>query len=399
MYQHVLVNVDELWLKGKNRPHYIKMLKVHVNKVVKEFSEGQFTLRNMHQRFVLDCDDGFNPAIIPALQKVPGVFSIIPVVKCKNEIEDIKESALNELKKQVPLPRTFKVKTSRVDKNFPLTSMETSRQVGGRILSQLDGQIKVDIRSPECWVDVKIIQGQAFVSAKTYPGIGGLPCGTNGHLLTMLSGGFDSPVASYLMSKRGCEQTFIFFYGYPFVGEEVLDKIVELSGVLGQYQKSSRLYVIPFGNMQKVISEQCEEKYRTVFFRQAMIKCSNMLAGKVKAHALLTGDALGQVSSQTIHNIALLDEHSARPIFRPLVGFNKREIIDLARKIGTHDISVLPHDDACALFAPKHPIIKPDQKYWRTFSEENDWTAELTECLDNASIYDIQINGAVEKRS
>jgi tRNA uracil 4-sulfurtransferase len=211
--------------------------------------------------------------------------------------------------------------------------------------------------------------------------------------VTLLSGGFDSPVASYLMSKRGCKQTFAFFYAYPFVGEEVKEKIISIAKVLGKYQRGSKLHIIPFGDIQNLISKKCHEEYRTILFRKYMMDCSYLLADKVKADALLTGDALGQVSSQTIGNIQAIEYFAKKPIFRPLVGFNKIEIINLAREVGTHDISIIPHDDACSLFAPKSPIIRPDMEYFKKFEKDDEVDAEVEKAVANAEIIKISLTG------
>lgn len=195
------------------------------------------------------------------------------------------------------------------------------------------------------------------------------------------------------MSKRGCIQTFVFFYSYPFVGEEVKDKIEALAAELGKYQSDCKLYVVPFGKIQKKIAKVCRENYRNILFRKYMVECSNLLAERIQADALLTGDSLGQVSSQTIGNISLVDQISRLPVFRPLIGFNKKETIQLAKKIGTHDISVIPHDDACSMFAPRHPVIKPKNDYWHQFNEENDFSKELEQALDEAEVHHISVNG------
>jgi tRNA uracil 4-sulfurtransferase len=237
------------------------------------------------------------------------------------------------------------------------------------------------------------LKNNIYVATRKLMGMGGLPVGTGGHMVSLISGGFDSPAASYLMAKRGCRQTFIFFYAYPFVGEEVKDKILKLVQILGQYQRHSRLYIIKFGEVQDVISKHCKEDYRTLLFRKAMIRSAALLAGKLKADGLVTGDSLGQVSSQTVWNISVVDNITRLPIFRPLIGFNKVEIIGMSKKIGTHDISVIPHDDACSLFAPKHPVIRPNLKYLERFDKEVDLDEYLMKCLKEAEVFDISLKG------
>lgn len=394
----LLINVDELWLKGGNRPRLMKVLKDHLKDLFKAFDIGtQF--ENVNQRFKVTVNGEVSEEMIEALQKVPGIFSIIPasLMEKDNELSAIWSAVDKEVESWGEELTTFKVEGHRTDKQFPKTSMEVERLVGGYVLKKYDHKLKVDVRKPKYRLDIKILRDEIAVSSRKIYGTGGLPWGTSGHLITMLSGGFDSPVASYLMAKRGCKQSFIFFYAYPFVGDEVKEKILNLTKVLGQYQAFSKLYIVPFGEVQKKVSGICEEKYRTILFRKMMVETSNLLADRVKGNAILTGDALGQVSSQTIGNISLIDGSSRRPIFRPLLGLNKRDIIELAEKIGTHDISTIPHDDACTLFAPKHPVIKPDKRYWHRFEEENDLTPILTEALDQAEVYEVSVRGELTK--
>jgi thiamine biosynthesis protein ThiI len=395
MYNTLVINVDELWLKGKNRPMYFKTLRRHIRELLKAYHAGEFTCTREEQRMVAGSVLPFSEETLRALLKVPGIHSLVPARPIPVKFEDIMPAVKEELNKSDSLPFTFKVETKRSFKGFPMTGMEVSREIGARVLKEYPG-LKVDVKNPGLKIEIRILQNNIYISSRKMVGVGGLPVGTSGHLVALISGGFDSPVASYLMSKRGCRQTFIFFYAYPFVGEEVKDKILKVVQILGRYQRHSRLYVISFGEVQDMISKYCRSGYRTVLFRRAMLRCAVLLAQKVKAEALLTGDALGQVSSQTIGNIALLDRMTALPIFRPLLGYNKIEIIDLAKKIGTHDISVIPHDDACSLFAPKHPVIRPDIDYMATFDSEVHLEGYLQKCLDEAEVFDISLTGKLE---
>ena len=284
---------------------------------------------------------------------------------------------------------TFKVETKRGDKRFPKDSTTISREMGHLILKEFPF-LKVDVKDPQLRVTITIGEQAIYVStsSKKILGIGGQPWGMSGHCVTLISGGFDSPVASYLMAKRGCQQTYIFFYAYPFVGEEVLDKIFDLTKILGPYQRAIKLFVIPFGDFQNLVTQKCKPEYRTLMFRRYMIECAHLLAHELGADALVTGDSLGQVSSQTIHNMAILDGLSHHhPIFRPLIGLNKSEIIQIAREIGTYPVSARPHDDACSLFAPRHPILRPNPTYWERYNREVQLSQDLEECLKQAHVY------------
>ncbi len=399
--QSLLINVDELWLKGGNRPRLMKELKNHIKELFKSF-EFPTIFENVNQRFVVNTQSEISNELLEALQKVPGIYSIIPasLMEKDHELSDIWEAVDKEVETWFDGSDelvTFKVEGHRTDKQFPKNSMEIERLVGAYCLTKYDGKLKVNVHKPKHRLDIKVLRDSIAVSSRKIIGLGGLPWGTSGHLITMLSGGFDSPVASYLMAKRGCKQSFIFFYAYPFVGDEVKEKILKLTSILGTFQAFSKLYIVPFGDVQKKVSGICEESYRTILFRKMMVETSNILADRVKASALLTGDALGQVSSQTIGNISIIDASSKRPIFRPLLGLNKRDIIKLSEQIGTHDTSVIPHDDACSLFAPKSPVLNPDKRYWHRFESENDLTALLTEALDKAEVFQVSIRGELTK--
>ncbi|RLA63568.1 MAG: tRNA 4-thiouridine(8) synthase ThiI [Epsilonproteobacteria bacterium] len=394
MYNVILINVDELWLKGKNRNVYFKTLKTHAKDVLKSYHQGNLDFSNILQRLVIKSETNFSDETIKALESIPGIHSINLAREVEKDLDKVLAEAIEEFKQIKNKNFTFKVFTARSDKTFPQNSMEVNRWLGHHLLENFP-DIKVDVHDPEVSLEVKILPDSIFISTKKLMGIGGQPLGASGHLVTMLSGGLDSPVASFLMAKRGCKQTFAFFYSYPFVGEEVLDKILKLTSIISKYQRRCKLYIIPFGEFQKIITKEVREEYRTVMFRKFMIDCSNLLAQNVGAQAILTGDALGQVSSQTIGNIALLDQVSQRPIFRPLIGFNKAEIVQVSKEIGTYETSIIPHDDACSLFAPKHPIIRPNEKYWNDFTRDHPYTENLIKCLEQAMVYDVNLKGEI----
>lgn len=398
MYKHLIVNIDELWLKGKNRKHYFKTLREHVHLVIKAHNtEEKVSIRNDQQRLVAESEVGFSKDCINSLAKVPGVSTVQPAISIEREkgliLPTIVEKLKGELGERIT---TFKVRCKRVDKTFPHGSMDLQRELGHFLLKEFS-QLKVDVRNPEIMIDVKVMQDNIFISTEKLKATGGLPVSSSGHVITMISGGFDSPVASYMMSKRGCKQDFIFFYAYPYVGEEVKEKILSICSVLGQFQKGCRLWVVPFGEIQNTIAKDCYEEYRTILFRKYMVETANLLARRVKAQAIVTGDALGQVSSQTMQNMSVMDKFSEKMILRPLVGFNKIEIIRLSQKIGTHDISVIPHDDACSLFSPKHPVIKADYVYMRNYSMEFDYTKLMEKALDESEVYRIDVLGECEE--
>ena len=242
-------------------------------------------------------------------------------------------------------------------------------------------------------LEVKVMNEEIYLSWEKIPCIGGLPVGTSGHGVTLLSGGIDSPVASYLMARRGMRQTFAFFWAYPYVGEEVKEKILELGKLLSRFQDGLNIHVLPYGDIQNYLAKHCREEYRTLFFRKYMMDTSTYLARRVKAGALVMGDALAQVSSQTLQNMAVLDRSCKSLVLRPLVGMNKLDIINYAKEIDTFDTSIIPHDDACSMFAPKHPIIKADPEYFKEFVEAHDMHGLIMDCIKKAEVYRYDVKG------
>ena len=402
MYRHLLINVDELWLKGKNRPAYFYALGSHLKEIIKAWGFKKYRLKCQNHRFVLNFQQDISQDFLNSLSKVPGVYSIIPCQKMTSDFSALAEAAIGQIETKAKNTScyTLKVRCRRVDKKFPHSSMKVAERVGAKMIELGEKKslpLKVNLSNPDVVVDIKILPGRFYLSTEIIYGLGGLPLGMSGHLVTLISGGFDSPVASYMMSRRGCLQTFIFFHSYPFVEEEVLDKVLSIFRVLAHYQRKPLLYSIPFGNLQQKIVEKCHINYRTMFFRYFMLRGACLLAKKVGAEALLTGDCLSQVSSQTIANICLLDKSMPLPIFRPLLGFNKGEIISWARKVGTHDLSLLPQNDACSLLSPEHPILAPREHYWNSFLESNDFEADLFNAVGSASVYRLSDSQKLEK--
>ena len=401
MFSNLVISFDELWLKGKNRMTYMRAAMDHINAVFKHYHQDKFSYRIQSERLYYTSKTFFSEELLDALILVPGVAYISP---CKminrlpeESLENVYEEILNELISFDKVATVFKALVKRVDKTFSQTSVLVGREIGHRILKRYPLST-VDMKKAEVVVDVRILAKHVSISTESRRGIGGLPWGSTGSAVTLLSGGFDSPVASFLMAKRGVKQAFIFFHAYPFVGREVLAKIKSLVSVLGKYQKQSHLYIVPFGDIQSLISKDCREEYRTLIFRRYMIEISNMIAQKIKAEALITGDCVGQVSSQTMPNLHLMDKISERMILRPLVGYNKLEILNTARAINTHDLSLIAHDDACSLFSSKKPIIIPNIEYWNHWKDKFDFTNELKLAIEKTESFSINLKGELFKK-
>ena len=401
MYNNLVISVDELWLKGRNQHLYLKSAINHINSVLKNYHPTKFSQKILSQRILYYSTTPFTDETFEALKKVPGLSSISPCKIIRRSKDQDLENIYDEVLKEVLFFKTesksFRATVKKNDKSILLTSTEISREIGHRVLITYPLS-KVDIKNPEIIIDVRIMDNEVSISSRTIKGLGGLPWGSTGSAVTMLSGGFDSPIASYMLMKRGIKQSFVFFYAYPFVGHEVLDKIKNLATILGKYQKQSHLYIVPFGNIQNLIAKNCKEEYRTIFFRKFMIEVTNLLCERINAEAIVTGDSVGQVASQTVGNLFLIDKSSRRLIMRPLIAFNKQEVLDLGKQIGTYDISILPHDDACSLFASKNPIIKPNQEYWNNWESSPELVHEINGAINNAEIYSINLKGELYKK-
>lgn len=403
MYNDLMISVDELWLKGRNRPLYFKALIKHVNQVLKLNHRQTFSMKNDSQRLTFSSDVGFSDETIFALTKIPGISLISPVrfvKRTENDIEtldNLSKALIDECHFFQQYSEPFRVVVKRNDKRFTISSMDVERRLGKDLLDYYPNA-RAHLKDFRLLIDVRVLPEKISICTRKYPGIGGLPWGSSGTAVTMLSGGFDSPVASFMMAKRGLRQSFVFFHAYPFVGDEVVDKIKKLTQVLATYQRQSHLYIIPFGDIQNAIAKSCHEEYRTILFRKYMILATNLLCDRIGAQAIITGDSLGQVSSQTLTNLSLIDKTSDKIILRPLVGFNKLEVIRLAEKIGTHDISVIPHDDACALFAPENPVTNANITYWREHEAANDLTELLNKAIDTAGVYSVNALGELYKK-
>jgi thiamine biosynthesis protein ThiI len=403
MYNNIMISIDELWLKGRNRPLYFKAILRHIDAVIKSYHPARFQSKNDSQRLNYSSEIAFGEDVIKALCFIPGIALVSPVkmlprtADIESDLEELSKVVLEECSELKSKPLTFRTSVRRIDKRYPILSIDLERRFGIVVLKNFP-LVSVELKRPDMVLDIRVMPTKISVCTKSFKGIGGLPWDTSGHGLCMLSGGFDSPVASYMMLKRGLRQSYVFFHAFPFVGNEVKEKIKNLVSELAKFQKQTHLYIIPFGDIQTLISKNCKEEYRTIFFRKYMVEASNLICDRIEADALITGDSLGQVSSQTLTNMTMVDKNSKRLILRPLVGFNKAEVLKLSEQIGTHDISIIPHDDACALFAPQNPVINPSIDYWNKFEESFSFTPELNKAIDNAEIYSVNLKGELFKK-
>lgn len=358
MNELVLVKYGEIILKGLNRPIFEQKLISNIKKAISHLGEISVTIAQA-TIYVEPLEPNIDiEEIIKRLKKIFGIVSVSRAAKVEKEMECIKQKAVEYLLPVLQNKRTFKVEAKRSDKKFPLKSPEICREVGGYILAKVP-QLKVDVNTPEVVVNVEIRDTSAYVYTEKIAGMGGMPIGTNGKATLLLSGGIDSPVAGWMIAKRGVELDAVHFFSYPYTSERAKDKVIELGRILASYTGRFNLHVVPFTDIQLEIYEKCPDEHLTLIMRRFMMKISEKIALKNKSNALVTGESLGQVASQTIQSLGVTNAAVNLPVFRPLIGMDKDEIITIARKINTFETSILPYEDCCTVFVPKHPTTKP----------------------------------------
>ena len=382
------VSVGEIALKGLNRRYFEDKLISQLKACLKGVQHGRI-YKEQGKIYIESDGDNFEE-IINRVKKVFGIVHISPCIRVEKDIEELKKAVIEIMrnKKEEISIKTFKVETNRVDKNFPIKSPEVSRQMGAVILKNVEG-LSVDVNKPDVYVYVDI-KGHIYVYTDKIKGFGGLPVGTNGKGLLLLSGGIDSPVAGFLMAKRGVEINTIHFHSYPFTSERAEEKVKTLVKILSSYTGKIKMYSVNILDIQKQINQNCPEDQITILSRRFMMRIAERVATDNEIDALITGESLGQVASQTMQSLAVTNASVNLPIFRPLIGLDKTEIIEIAKEINTYETSILPYDDCCTLFLPKHPVTKPRLKDIEE-SEKNLNVEELiNKALETMTVYEIE---------
>lgn len=355
MDQIILVKYGEISLKGKNRSQFEDLLIRNISHALKGMDYHRIS--KAYGRIYIECGTSWE-AIVEALKGVFGIVAMSLAVKTELDMEAIKQAALRLMEERAHT--TFKVQARRPNKNFPLSSMEVNQEIGGFLLRNFPG-LSVDVHQPETELNIEIRNEGAYLYHTTIPGLGGMPAGCAGKGLLLLSGGIDSPVAGYLSLKRGVTVEGLHFHSYPFTSERSRQKVIDLTRILAGYtgQGRMRLWIAHFTEIQKVLQKSKYPDLNITLMRRMMLRIATKLAHRERALALITGDSLGQVASQTMESLNVINAVTTLPVLRPLIGFDKQEIIDIARKIGTYDTSILPYEDCCTVFVPKNPATKP----------------------------------------
>lgn len=358
MKEIVLIKNGELVLKGLNRNTFEDILIKNMRKALRELGEFKFTksqstimVESVNEE--VDLDDA-----VEALKKVFGIAALSRACVAQKDMNDIKMAAAAYLEEELSTASTFKVEAKRSDKKFPYKSPEIARELGGYILSKFN-HLKVDVHNPEITVTVEIRDNYAFVRGNNIKGAGGMPVGTSGRAAILISGGIDSPVAGYMMAKRGIELVAVHFASPPYTTELAELKVMELLRRVSKYSGPITTYVVGFTEIQEEIRDKCPEEYFTIIMRRFMMKISERLALKQNCSALITGESVGQVASQTMYALACTDAATQIPVFRPCIGMDKDEIVAISRKIDTFETSIQPYEDCCTVFTPKHPKTRP----------------------------------------
>ena len=362
MYKAFLIKYGEIGTKGKNRYLFEDALCRQIRRALKKI-DGQFIVSKEQGRIYVECDTDFDyDEAVAKLKTVFGILWICPMMQIEdNGFDDLAEQTVKYLKDVYKgKEMTFKVRARRARKNYPLNSMEINMDLGEKILDAIP-QMKVDVHKPDIELNVEI-RNKINIYSEFIPGPGGMPVGTNGKATLLLSGGIDSPVAGYMIAKRGVIIDAVYFHAPPYTSERAKQKVIDLAKLVAVYSGPINLHIVNFTDIQIYIYDQCPHDELTIIMRRYMMKIAEHFALKEESLGLITGESIGQVASQTMHSLAVTNEVCTLPVLRPLIGFDKQEIIDISEKIGTFETSILPFEDCCTIFVAKHPVTKPNLK-------------------------------------
>ncbi len=384
MNEIILCKYGEIVLKGANKRYFEDMLCRQLKDRAKK--HGQFKISRAQSTIYVEpenenCD--LNGMFESAMHTF-GISAVSRAAVCKKDIDDIKRVAREYVPAFLADKRTFKVEGKRSDKTFPYNSMDISQIIGGEILSEMDGKIKVDVHNPDVTVKVEIRETAAYIHAGQFKGAGGMPVGSAGNGLVLLSGGIDSPVAAYMMAKRGLHVEAVHFESFPYTSELAREKVISLARKVASYSGDMYVHVVSLTHIQEEIARNCEEDYFTLLLRRYMMAIASRVANDHKCRCIVTGESLGQVASQTMEAITVTENAATLPILRPCIGMDKEEIVTIARKIDTFEKSIEPYEDCCTVFTPRHPRTKPELAKVLVQEQKLDFDALVQEALSTA---------------
>ena len=385
MNKVIIVRVCEIFLKGKNRFYFVNLLEENIKKALDGI---KYDLVKLQMRYLVEnFDEDKYDLIMSKLLKVCGIHTMSVAYCVESDVDKIAEAAIAECE---DMKGSFKVETNRADKTFPLHSVELSAEIGGRILEKYGKDLYVDVKKPKNILKIDIREnGQSLIYKDVIKGVGGMPVGSSGKGFLMLSGGIDSPVAGYMMAKRGMKLAAVHFHSYPYTGEAAKEKVITLGKMISEYSADMTLYVVKFTEIQEEIHKKCSEEFMITMMRRFMMRITERLANYHGGQAIITGESLGQVASQTTESITSSNSVVTMPVFRPLIAFDKLETIEIANKIGTYETSILPYEDCCTVFLPKFPAIKPRMD--RVLKEESRLDVEelIKRAMQNVEVIEL----------
>jgi len=379
-YDHILIRYGELSLKGRNRKQFVDQLKRNVKQMLQDFKNLEY--RAHHDRFFIKLNGENEMEVAKKLQLVFGIQSFSLALKTKSEIEAIKETALEAVKQLYKDGDTFKVSAKRADKTFPLTSDQLNYEIGRHILINTEN-LTVNVHEPTINVRVEVRKNATYIMCKDFKGAGGLPVGSSGKAMLMISGGIDSPVAGYLSMKRGLKIEAVHFFSPPYTNERAKQKVIDLVSKLTEYGGKITLHIVPFTKIQETIQKNILENYTMTSTRRMMLRITDELRKKSNSLAIVTGESLGQVASQTLESMFAINEVTSTPILRPLVSMDKNEIIDRAKQIDTFEISNRPYEDCCTIFTPTMPKTKPKAEKVKKYESNVDFESLIKEAVES----------------
>ena len=381
MYNIILVRYGEMTLKKANYKEFLKAINANIKRKLKRFSKLQFS--NTDYRFYIHLNGEDYLEVIKVLDTISGLASYSPCLRVTSDLEEVAKQSISLIKEENLERKTFKVETKRSNKTYPLTSQEITQKVAGLILKEI--KIEVDVHHPDFVLNIELRNEGTYIYLRNYLGMGGLPAGTGGNGLLMMSGGIDSPVAGFLALRKGITLKAIHFASPPHTSNLSLQKVVDLTKEISKYSEFEELelLVVPFTEIQVAIQKYCNPTYLITLMRRAMYKIAEQVALKEGMSVIVNGESVGQVASQTVESMMVVNEVTNFPVIRPLVAYDKQEIVDIAKKINTYDVSILPYEDCCTVFVPKHPVIRPKVDYAKREEEKYEMNQLIKEAVSN----------------
>lgn len=387
----ILVRYEEIFLKGLNKPVFESKLMKNMKRVLNGL--GPVKVSKAQSRIYVEPEQENYPVdeAMKRLVKVFGIASVSPVKKVQTEKDLIFNQSV-EIVRQILNKyrhRTFKVEAKRADKKFPLNSMDIARELGGLILEKIP-DLKVDVHKPDFVLHVEVREF-TYIYSEIIPAVKGLPVGSNGRATLLLSGGIDSPVAGWMVAKRGVQLEAVHFYSYPYTSERAKDKVIRLVKILSAFTLGIRLHIVPFTEIQLEINQKCPQEYLTIIMRRFMMKIAERIAQQNGSLGLITGEAIGQVASQTMESLLVTNSAVTMPVYRPCIGMDKSEVVEISRKIDTYETSILPYEDCCTVFVAKHPVTKPQLEKTLECESVLDADALVQRALDDTEVMYIEV--------